>query len=430
MNAETAYLFRHALLRDAAYQLQMPADRARLHALVIDVMEELFGGRPELPVADWRSPPMHSGHALDTHAAELAAHAQAALEGGTHCGAELVPALRTYLHRAARAADDALRFAEAFDLWMRLAEFSDGSGRVDAWCKAAGALFQLGRLERSKELGLRARSLARELGDARGEGASLSVVVAADLRAKRGKEAEELGLEALQISRACGDLYNEAAISSKLANHYVGLGKYEEGEALDARALQLFRSMGNRRGEATVMVNLAVMRQMQKDWPAAEEQMAVALQAAKTLGFREMEATALYNLAEIHHKSGREESGLDYLHQAIALAQAIGHPLVLGISCWKLSEILWKRGKLVETEAALRSAKAALDDTEVPMLGEIYCQHAVCLLELGKAEPAQMYWRRGMALLMRLAQSKLIARARRHLAKTCAELGVPLLRDD
>ncbi len=27
-SAETAYLFRHALLRDAAYQLQMPGDRA------------------------------------------------------------------------------------------------------------------------------------------------------------------------------------------------------------------------------------------------------------------------------------------------------------------------------------------------------------------------------------------------------------------
>lgn len=30
MHAELAYLFRHALLRDAAYQLQLPGDRARL----------------------------------------------------------------------------------------------------------------------------------------------------------------------------------------------------------------------------------------------------------------------------------------------------------------------------------------------------------------------------------------------------------------
>ena len=32
MSAEVDYLFRHAVLRDAAYQLQLPIERARLHA--------------------------------------------------------------------------------------------------------------------------------------------------------------------------------------------------------------------------------------------------------------------------------------------------------------------------------------------------------------------------------------------------------------
>lgn len=48
MHAEDAYLFRHALLRDAAYQLQLPGERARLHALAVDVLEDLAGGRDDL----------------------------------------------------------------------------------------------------------------------------------------------------------------------------------------------------------------------------------------------------------------------------------------------------------------------------------------------------------------------------------------------
>ena len=40
MDAETAYLFRHALLRDAAYQLQLPGERARLHALALASIEQ------------------------------------------------------------------------------------------------------------------------------------------------------------------------------------------------------------------------------------------------------------------------------------------------------------------------------------------------------------------------------------------------------
>ena len=44
--AEEAYLFRHALLRDAAYQLQLPGDRERLHLLAFELIEALAGGPP------------------------------------------------------------------------------------------------------------------------------------------------------------------------------------------------------------------------------------------------------------------------------------------------------------------------------------------------------------------------------------------------
>lgn len=46
MNAEDAYLFRHALMRDAAYQMQMPGDRAKLHELAVYLIEAATGGRP------------------------------------------------------------------------------------------------------------------------------------------------------------------------------------------------------------------------------------------------------------------------------------------------------------------------------------------------------------------------------------------------
>jgi hypothetical protein len=48
-SAEDACLFRHALLRDAAYQLHLPGDRARLHALALDLIEALYGGRAPEP---------------------------------------------------------------------------------------------------------------------------------------------------------------------------------------------------------------------------------------------------------------------------------------------------------------------------------------------------------------------------------------------
>jgi hypothetical protein len=51
-SAESAYLFRHALLRDGSYQLQLPGERARLHAFAFEVIEASLGGRPPPPIGE------------------------------------------------------------------------------------------------------------------------------------------------------------------------------------------------------------------------------------------------------------------------------------------------------------------------------------------------------------------------------------------
>lgn len=62
LSAEQAYLFRHAAVREAAYQLQLPAERALLHELALELMQSL----PAL--------------ATRAHALELAYHARHAAQ--------------------------------------------------------------------------------------------------------------------------------------------------------------------------------------------------------------------------------------------------------------------------------------------------------------------------------------------------------------
>ena len=64
VSAETAYLFRHAMVREAAYQLQPPADRSGLHVLALDILESVLA---------------QAGPVMQKiHAAELAHHARTA----------------------------------------------------------------------------------------------------------------------------------------------------------------------------------------------------------------------------------------------------------------------------------------------------------------------------------------------------------------
>jgi len=170
-SAEIAYLFRHALLRDAAYSLQLPSDRARLHELAFYLIEQAFGGRaPEPPPLDAINPPEFVPHATDRVAAELAYHGQRALEPGT--GAKSACPWLLYLRRAAEVADQQFR-PEAESLWLKLAEQLQGAACGEAIRSAGWATHLRGRPHIAERHMDQALAIHREVGNRRGEGLAL-----------------------------------------------------------------------------------------------------------------------------------------------------------------------------------------------------------------------------------------------------------------
>ncbi|MGE5073130.1 MAG: AAA family ATPase, partial [Anaerolineae bacterium] len=90
---ELRYLFRHSLLRDAAYSMQLQAHRRELHALAVQALESLYADE------------------LTSHYPELAFHSEQAA---------LKEKAQFYLRRAADAARDAYQNAEALDYYGRV----------------------------------------------------------------------------------------------------------------------------------------------------------------------------------------------------------------------------------------------------------------------------------------------------------------------
>jgi hypothetical protein len=134
LKAETTYLFRHALLRDAAYQLQLPGDRAKLHEVAFFLLEEMFGGRaPDLPALDSGTEGSHA-HPTDEVCLELAEQARQALAAPDVPQPELQGAHRRYLRRAAELAALAYDSEKAAALWLQLAALEErgNTGRSPA----------------------------------------------------------------------------------------------------------------------------------------------------------------------------------------------------------------------------------------------------------------------------------------------------------
>jgi tetratricopeptide (TPR) repeat protein len=253
MHAEQAYVFRHALLRDAAYVLQPPSERSRLHAHA----GEILAREPE---------------AATLLAAEIADHAREAHDHARE------------LHYLVLAADHAARVYE-LDLEAALclrAAASPACGdrqAAELTYRAAGALMARGRMAQAEPQLDSAVSLALGCGDrvlelsaqlrrcelwirtarrarameaipalierARGLNDN-SLMVAAelaldDLHEHRGEYAQcaEALRRALDFARAAGDGSMQAKVMSSLSYRLHRNGQTAEGEALARAGLAL-----------------------------------------------------------------------------------------------------------------------------------------------------------------------------------------------
>lgn len=150
VHAETAYLFRHALLRDAAYQLQLPADRARLHALAFEILERLNGGRPPWPEFRVNSALPSAPLASDAFALELAQHAEFAAADDEHPHWREAQCL--YLSRAAFCEARSWRPKEAARHARAAAALSEGRWKAVMLLEAAGNAQDAGLLAEAEDL--------------------------------------------------------------------------------------------------------------------------------------------------------------------------------------------------------------------------------------------------------------------------------------
>lgn len=231
-DAETAYLFRHALIRDAAYDLQLPATRGQLHGLALRIIEAVY---PDLE--------------RDSIAAELAIHARFAQEPA----AELAYTWRAARFARAKHDPDALHWLEAA---ARLE--TEPVRRADALIQAGDLLLQSGQSEQGRPRMHQALDIARAVGDRKLEGAIVQKLGVVDMVRGRLDEAEARFQDALAMARQCGDSDTQGMALTNLATIKRARGLKKEAFELQQQALEVYRGAGSLRGESVALGNIAV----------------------------------------------------------------------------------------------------------------------------------------------------------------------------
>jgi tetratricopeptide (TPR) repeat protein len=395
-SAEQAYLFRHALLRDAAYELQLPADRARLHGLAFHLLEVVFGGRaPELKIGERFEP-----HGTDAIAVELAQHLALA---GEH---EYQPVLRLYLHRSAEHAERHYLHELAVRQWDALASIESGPAKLEFMRRAATWLWQTGRVAEAEK---RLDSVLADSGAASPRTAATALANYATLMQQTGRieSAETNYLAALAALRVLGDrrgesnmldhlatLYHETGrmaeaetcfgqaialcadddsyagnVLANLARLQIDLGRFDAAQTAYEKALAIFRKHPSERAEGRVYLNLAALHQRRGRHELVADWLERALAVLLKIGDRRAHAVALQNLAVLYQETGRFEPAGKLHEQALAVLREVGDRRGVGVVLMNLALVVDEAG---QPAAALAYSDEAL--LHLRATGDRFCE--------------------------------------------------------
>lgn len=306
-DAESVYLFRHALVRDAAYGLFLPAERVDLHRAAIGSFEKLF--------AD----------GLDTHAEELLQHARSGLAQDEGDGAEGLRELEyRYLKLAADFCAQGWRVSDELRYLQELEThtLATNGERAAFMTRRASHLVEGADLAEAEEVADAAYRAASEAGDTAQKFSASYIRYRA--RYERGRvspgELDTLVAEMEQHgpSEPLMQLQIEQGITNERAGESVA------AEVCFDRAVETARRVPGQLGEGDSLIERGVFLHRHGDTARGEKDIQAALDLARKTGNKRLELQALNRLGILQVESRRSTQAGESYSAALKLANELG----------------------------------------------------------------------------------------------------------
>lgn len=420
-DAETAYLFRHAVLRDAARNLHLPSDRARLHGLALEILEAL------------------PGIALDALAAELADHAAAAredLERGPQFTRLQAAEIRHVL-TAARAAERDWHLDSAQGFWQRVMQLGpEASVAEEATVGQVRCIRLLGHPQQAYDFARQALAGKAEsdclalrvefgktvsnCGDAADSVAILRAALAQDgltdqlRRVARvnlvtslrnvgtPSEAHEELKPAIHECSEANDLTNLGYALLQLVDVLDDLGDRDGSKIAEAELWQLLDQQPNVGLETNACINLGMFRYRHGHLDEAERLLRRALSVTEASGQRQQWATASANLGVLLMARQRHEDAIVVLQQTQQIAREVGSLRLEHGVIANIATALGESGRIPEAAQMFRQALVLARKADDPrMVGRNLSNLAYALQALGEHEEARVHLAEALESLAR-----------------------------
>jgi adenylate cyclase len=326
---ELAYLFKHLITHDVAYELLPYTTRARLHEQYAAFLET------------------RAGEGVETILDQLAYHYDRSENLSKKCD---------YLVKAGAAAQRRYANDTALDYYQRALPLLPAEDRPAVLLKLGQVYELVGRWEEAGTAYGQALDQAERSEERAEQAHCLAVMAELDRKRSRYAEAMEKLDRARQIFTVLGDRAGIAQVLHFRGTTATHQREFQAAEEFYQSALAISRELGDHARTASLLSNLGILARMQGRYDEARQLNEQALTLRRTLGDKWAIAVSLNNLGNVAIDQGKFDEARRLHEEGLGLRQEVGDMWVVANSLNNLGNLARGQGDYPQAEARYRES--------------------------------------------------------------------------
>jgi class 3 adenylate cyclase/tetratricopeptide (TPR) repeat protein len=316
--SEILYMFKHALLRDAAYEMQLKAILRELHNTAALAIEKLYAEDK-------------------TYYSDLAFHYERA---------EIRDKAKEYVSKAADFAKESYQNDDALSLYRRLLNYCESEEEIEARLKMGEILRMVGRLAEAEELFETGLKMANEIGNN---------LLVAEAEVQKGRllvnkgeypQAHSLFVKAEQVFSETGQ---KSGLCKALGD--MGMVFWYQGDLTNAlecfqRHLQLAEELGEKRAIIEALGHMGVFYAAQSDFQNAMVWFQKELDHAEEYGDKNRIASASGNMGIVYAELLDLEKAQECLQRQLDISELMGNRRSIAMVSGNMANLYLYHGNL------------------------------------------------------------------------------------
>lgn len=359
---ELRYIFRHSLLREAAYSMQLRVRLQQLHRLIAEAIEKLYSSNIQeryvdlafhyeqadvfdktceylRKAADYARSNFQNQQALDFYEKlleKLNTKEDSFSQIQTHLKKGKILELIGQWDQCEKAYKYALKLAKMTRDAMLLGKANNRMGRV---------LMLKGSYKDSMEYLQTAARLFESIDDKEGISEVYGNIGNLYFRQGAYEEAKAFFTESIALSVKDENIPVNAQIVSNLGLTHMNQGNYDEGIKVQKEQLAICQKHNDKQGMATILTFLGVVYLEKGDYELALESFEKGLELSEELGNKLLMPIAIGNIGVIYERKGDYDNAMEQYQRDLEICEEIGDKQGIAIALGLIGQLLNIKGE-------------------------------------------------------------------------------------